>query len=477
MYILRKKFTITLLIFSAFAYLVSCGSETDDGIIDEPDNNDKNETLLEKEIMSMIDDNVSTIAKYTNEDYNFILTCYTKSTLGKVLTNASISYGLEYGLNVNNQWYVELKEDNGIIKPLSILTILTDPENSSYDDSYTYYLLHYNILIKLRDKAKSGQTLSNDEKSLYRAIVKKYETIETYMKQHIKARTYVCVNGVRYYYSTLAINGSNVEVKKVPCYSENDPRVTTSVCDFCTGDGICSASHCDGGLCSVCDGSGHTYVSLFGSQVKQRCDYCEHGKCASCHGSMKCNKCNGTGSITKTEGGIAKNRGAIVDVDKNNDDADTSSYILYDNVKGTYWKSVSFVKTNLDGESLAYGTYDDDFVIGFGFGDNLIDCSKSPRLIQALVAQGIPLEAIHPNLLLAGMYEGYISTGDQCRIFPLQTREGMLGGNFMTGFEILSITEDELILSIKQQDEIGIITFKKETKESFMSRIKTSLYV
>lgn len=64
-------------------------------------------------------------------------------------------------------------------------------------------------------------------------------------------------------------------------------------CNFCGGDGKCSGSNCNNGICIRCGGKGYT----MNGKYKDLCVWCEGGKCPACRGTNRCNKCNGRGYV------------------------------------------------------------------------------------------------------------------------------------------------------------------------------------
>lgn len=78
-------------------------------------------------------------------------------------------------------------------------------------------------------------------------------------------------------------------------------------CDECGGDGN-TCTHCRGGACPRCSGSGDIYkIDGYKNGVaisnRYRCDTCNGtGKCPVCNGRSTCNACRGTGHELKYTG-------------------------------------------------------------------------------------------------------------------------------------------------------------------------------
>lgn len=294
----------------------SCEEKGDDELLSEIDQSGSSSTnqssLSEEKVMSIIDNNVNAGATYTKTNYyRPFITCEITTTIGNQIPNANIKYGLEYGLVEPNLFYVEFNEWNGSKSKLNvkITTIQKNNEEESNQKlaAYTSHLSSYDALMK-----KSSASLTTSERNLLSQLKQKLSEFTTNCEKTFKARTYVSVNGTRYYFSTIEIVNSKITIKKHNCHTDFE-RTETTICDWCNGNGDCAAIHCNYGKCTECNGKGYTYKYVVGvGNTKETCYYCNGGKCNSCKGTNRCGRCGGKGSITSTIGGNATVMGGTV---------------------------------------------------------------------------------------------------------------------------------------------------------------------
>lgn len=305
-----KEFNKSIILFylAIITLLVSCGGDTD--IFQEGDigsgSSQSTTTLTEEEIKQIIDANIKVEAEYINKDFVYLLSCKLNTSIGNKLNNKTVTYGMEYGLMENNTFYVEFNNWTGNDSQLAVSIVVPESINESLANMAEEYLMYYSSYRKVTEKMKNGEKLMPEELSLYTKLKNLMTEIEIKAKRYFKARNYVSVNGTRYYFSSIQINGSKAEVTIESCHTDEE-RTVTNTCEWCDGDGRCHSSNCTNGLCDRCDGRGYTYRNGY----KDPCAYCNHGKCPSCNGTTTCGRCHGKGSITKTEGGVATKEGQI----------------------------------------------------------------------------------------------------------------------------------------------------------------------
>lgn len=196
--------------------------------------------------------------------------------------------------------------------------------------------------------------------------------------------------------------------------------------------------------------------------MRQTCVYCNHGKCNSCNGSMRCSKCSGKGTVTRTEGGTAKYKGEAI-AQANN--TTTSNTISYDKIKDTYWQGDSYIKVDDKENVIESGSYSNGAFVGLAFSNNLCDASKSP-LLKGMIFQQTgsypPAGYTIPNI-----YEFYYRLDNAALVFPIQIKDGCLSFDLVPAITIQSVEEENIIVHIETDVSSGYITMKKTTKESF----------